>query len=217
MKLFLSGGGHRAFNLDKEFYDQINKTKPLLYIPIAMDTKKHPYDECYKWVKGYFSSFGFENIKMITDLRNFPEKRLDNYGGIYIGGGNTPYLLKELKESGFWDLLKKAIQKDIPIAGGSAGAVIFAKTIIPSLYADENNVGLEDFSAMDCLNGYEIWCHYDESMDSTVKNYMKKYDLNKIIALPEYCGVFVNDNKIQIIGEYPAYVFDKKGKRKLNN
>ncbi len=213
MKLFLSGGSKRAFELDKEFIKHLDKTKPLLYIPIAMDESRHPYPECLNWMTNYFSSLKFDNFKMVTNLSKI--KDLEKYSGVYVGGGNTPKLLHEMKQSGFWQLLKVAIDKDMPVAGGSAGAIIHAKTIIPSLSDDENNVGLTDFSAYNNLNGYDMWCHYGPSMDGEVKEYLQKYNLKKIIALPEYCGIYVKGNKMQILGEHSAWIFDKNGKREI--
>ncbi len=217
MKLFLSGGSKRAFNLDKKFLEFVDKEKPMLYIPIAMDSKKHPYSECLEWIKRYFSEFNFKNIIMITNLRELTEKDLEKFGSVYIGGGNTPYLLKEIKESRFDKFLEHLIKKDIPIAGGSAGAIIFAKTIIPSLSADENKVGLTDFSALNKLQEYELDAHYEPSTDEDIARYMEEFNLQKVIALPEYCGVFANNNKLTIIGEHSAWIFDSNGKREVKN
>jgi dipeptidase E len=215
MKLFLSGGGKKAFSLDREFFKTIDKTKSMLYIPIAIDSKKHPYSECLNWIKNYFSEFEWNKIEMITNLRTFKKENLDKFGSIYIGGGNTPYLLKELKESGFYEHLKYFIKKDIPLAGASAGAIIFAKTIIPSLSADENKVKLKDFATLNKLKNYDLWAHYEPFMDKEILEYMKKYNLNKIVALPEYCGIYTNGNKMKIIGEKSAWIFDKNGKREV--
>jgi len=217
MKLFLSGGSSKPFNLDKEFIETINKSKPLLYIPIAIDTKSHPYLECFEWVKRYFSGFNFSNIEMVTDLRKLSRKDLDKFGSVYIGGGNTPYLLKELKDSGFYKHLEYLANKDIPLAGGSAGAIIFAKTIVPSLSSDENKVGLKDFSALNKLQGYDLDAHYEPSMDAEIKTYMKRYNLEKVIALPERCGVHVSNGKMKVFGEESAFIFDSKGKREVKH
>ncbi len=51
MKLFLSGWGKRAFNLDKKLMKFVDKTKPMLYIPIAMNVKRHPYSESLENIK----------------------------------------------------------------------------------------------------------------------------------------------------------------------
>lgn len=217
MRLFLSGGSMEPFILDKMFVDAIDKTKPLLYIPIAMDPKEHSAEECFLWMKNYFSKFNFSNIVMVTDLKKITKKDLDKFGGVYIGGGNTPFLLKELKESGFYEHLKNLIKKDIPLAGGSAGAIIFAKTIVPSLSTDENWVKLKNFDSLDKLLGWDLDAHYEISMDSDIRRYMKEYNLQKVIALPERCGLLVQGKKMRVIGELSAWVFDSNGKREVKN
>jgi len=52
---------------------------------------------------------------------------------IYIGGGNTFKLLKELKESGFDKELLKFIKEGKPVYGGSAGALILGKNILTKM------------------------------------------------------------------------------------
>lgn len=205
------------FILDKMFADAIDKTKPLLYIPIAMPQEEHTFEECFVWMKNYFSKFNLRNIVMATDLRKISERDLDKFGGVYIGGGNTPYLLKELKESVFYEHLKTLIKKNVPLAGGSAGAIIFAKTIVPSLSTDENKVRLKDFNSLDKLQGWDLDAHYEISMDADIKGYMKEYNLKKVIALPERCGLFVEDKKMKIVGEISAWIFDSRGKREIKN
>ena len=217
MRLFLSGGGSEPFNLDEKFIDSLDKTKPLMYIPIAMDPLRHPYSECLAWIKKYFSKEGFDNIIMITDLAKVSERDLEKFGGVYIGGGNTPFLLHEIKRTDFHKKLNSLIRRNVPIAGGSAGAIIFARTIIPSLSMDENKIGLKDFNAMNKLKKYDLWVHYDDSFDEKIKEHMKKYKLKKVIALPERCGIYVEDDKITVTGEKSAFNFDSGGKREIKN
>ena len=173
MKLFLSGGGNgkQTAELDELFSKELDKSKPLLYIPIAINTEKHPYPECLKWLKSTFDKFGVKNYIMRDEKKiyYYKKEKIGNFAGIYIGGGNAPYLLKILKDSGLWDFIKQSVLNDIPIYGGSAGAIIFGKTIIPSLNDDENFVCLKDFSGMNLAKGYEVWCHYDSSKDKAIK------------------------------------------------
>lgn len=212
MKLFLGGGGGKedSIELDKKFVASLDLSKPLLYIPIAINTEKHPYSGCLEWLLDVFGPLGVKDITMWTedDLKVKQEKDFEQFGGVYIGGGNTFKLLKELKEFGTFEILKKLAQKDIPIYGGSAGAIIFAKTIIPALSADENSVELTDFSAFNLVKNYDMWCHYSESLDPTIKSYMDKYSLKKIIAIPENAGLYVIDNNIEIVGPANVEVFE---------
>lgn len=215
-RIILSGGGNekQTTEIDKEFSKLLDKSKPLLYIPIAIDKTKHPYPECLKWLKSVFSKLGVRNYEMLTEdnLTHYKYARPENFSGIYIGGGNAPYLLKILKDSGIWSWLKNAVEK-IPAYGGSAGAMMFSKTIIPSLATDKNKVSLKDFTAMNKLDNFEIWCHYKKGKDEKISDFIMKYKLNKVIALPEETGILIENDKGKIIGNKSAFIFKDKNKK----
>lgn len=176
MKLILSGGGSgkQTKELDKKFANLIDKEKPLLYIPIAIDNCKRPYPGCLEWLRSTFDNLGITKYEMITEkeLGKYSKKDPSEFGGIYIGRGNTPYLLKKLKESGMWQFLEKALEQDVPIYGGSAGAIIFGKSIKPSLHMDKNWVDLEDLEGMNVLKGKYIFCHVspEKKEEDKIKN-----------------------------------------------
>ena len=209
MKLFLSGGGsgEKSRILDKKFVATVGKAKPILYIPLAIDKKRYPYPECFKWINKTFNPLGLKKIELWTEkeLKQKPESELKQFGGIYIGGGNTFYLLQELKDSGFLSKLDKLIKKDVPVYGGSAGAIICGKTILTS--HDENFVGLKNFDGMNLVNNFDLWCHYEPSMDNEILQYKQKYGLN-VIALPEDCGLYVTNEIIEVVGPGSACIID---------
>lgn len=213
MKIFLQGGGGKedSVELDKKFVASLNLSKPLLYIPIALNTTEysHLYPGCLAWISDLFKAYNLTNIVMWVeeDLKNKTAADFEQFCGVYIGGGNTFKLLKDLKEFGTFDILKKLAEKNIPIAGGSAGAIIFFKTVIPALSADKNDVKLTDFTGMNLVNGYDLWCHYSPEMDSEIVKYKEKYNLEKIIAIPENAGLCVTDGVIEEIG--PGKIFYK--------
>lgn len=220
MKLFLGGGrgGEDSFELDKRFVASLDLSKPILYIPIATNTDKYPYSGCVAWLLSILGPLGVSDIVMWVedDLKQKEEKDFEQFAGIYIGGGNTFKLPKELKEFGTFEILRKLAEKDIPIYGGSAGAIILTKTIIPALSADENLVELTDFTALNLVNDYEIWCHYSESMDPLIKSYMHKYGLKKIIAVPENAGLYATENDIEAVGSGNIKIFEGEDTKILN-
>ena len=219
MKLIVSGGGSGDDSKEQDalFASMLDKSKPLLYIPIAMDTTDHSYPDCLMWLKSTFEKLGVIDYEMF-DLKSL-EKPINidpnNYSGIYIGGGNTPFLLKKLKESGFWNFLKKAIEKDIPIMGGSAGALILAKSIVPCLNHDMNWVKLNDFSGMNCINEWEISCHYINKEKEEIIKMIKDNSIKKLIALSEKNGLYVSDEGIKLIGQESAVIFNNGDVREL--
>ena len=241
MVLILTGGGSgkNTEEIDKYFASLINKKKPLLYIPIAIDTIKHPYPECLKWLKQTFDKLGINKYEMVTEetISKYADKAPNNYGGVYIGGGNTPYLLKKIKESGIISFIEKAVEQNIPIYGGSAGAIIFGKTIKSSLKVDKNWVNITDFTGLNKTHGWDIWCHYTPEHqknleigfldarsgsqtlrhDKMISEFLtKNKDIEKLIVLSEKNAIIVNKKEIQVIGQEPAIAISSTFRKIIN-
>ena len=100
MRIFLCGGGcgKQTIEANKKLNEIIAHNKPLLYIPLAMKSEK--YDSCYEWITGELSNVEVTRIDMVRSKEELSEKNLDEYGAIFIGGGNTFKLLSDLKTSG---------------------------------------------------------------------------------------------------------------------
>ena len=194
MKLLLSGGGDacQVKELDSFFAKEIKGGK-VLYIPVAMD--KIPYDDCFSWFKDTYMEYGIDNIDMCINLNEC--NNLNDYSAIFIGGGNTFKLLKEIKESNFDKKIIEYLNNDGFVYGGSAGAIIFGKNIETAIHADKNKVDLKDLNSLDLLNGYNVWCHYDEEKD---KEELKKIEGN-IFVLFEESGLFYNGKTFTKIGK----------------
>lgn len=211
MRLFLSGGGsgQNSFDLDKKFIEAIDSKKPVLYIPIAINPTKHPYPECLKWLQSNFKPIGFENFVMWTesDLSNKSIKDFEQFAGIYIGGGNTFKLLKELREFGTIEILRVLAEKNIPIYGGSAGALVFAYTIATATLYDVNDVALTDLKGLNLIHNFNIWVHYNDSMDPLIQAYRSQHNFEKIIAIPENAGLLITDENIETVGPSKVSIF----------
>jgi len=218
MRIILSGGGsgEETVELDKLFADMLDKSKPLLYIPIAIDNIKHPYPECLTWLKKTFNNLGVKKYEMWSEeeLFKFEDSSPKQFSGIYLGGGNTFYLLKKLKDNKGIGFIREAIIQDIPIYGGSAGAIIFSKSIKTSLNFDKNWVDLEDFEGINLIRDHYLWCHFEENKLDKIKNLILNQKIAPSIALTEKNGLFLCEGEICLVGTEPAWVFDKVGNRK---
>ncbi|HEX6976849.1 MAG TPA: Type 1 glutamine amidotransferase-like domain-containing protein [Patescibacteria group bacterium] len=207
-QLILSGGGDSKDSKEL-FVSLLPKDPEILYIPIAINADKHPYPECLAWIKSELAPFGVNKITMWTDLNNKKLDDLKKFSAIYIGGGNTYKLLNEFRKTGFYELLKNYIEKGGVIYGGSAGAIIFSKSIDPAgVFGDVNEVGLKDTSGFDLLNGFQLWCHYTPDDDEKIKKYIDNKNI-KIIALSEESAIYVNDSEIKTVGPDNVVVFNK--------
>ncbi len=213
MKLLLCGGGsgEKTIETNKKFNEIIDHTKPLLYVPLAVD---NPYEECLEWIKGELSNVDISSIEMVQTFEELASKNYNDYCAIFIGGGNTYKLLKGIKDSEAFNKIKEYVKKDGIVYGSSAGAIIFGYDINSCLIMDDNDVNLKDTKGFDVLEGKSIFAHYTneytEEGHIKFKNYLTNYSLNNedVIALPEEDTIFINDNEITIIGHKPYYVFN---------
>lgn len=201
INLFLSGGGsgNDSKEIDDLFANHVDKSKPLLYIPVAMDQNKISYSDCFKFISNTFNKRGIKNIVMWTEKDiKYNKTDLSFFGGIYVGGGNTFYLLKKLKETNFDKKLIDAIEKGTPYFGGSAGAIICGESILIATLSDENKINLRDLTGLKLLSNYSIFCHY-KPINFKKINEFSKINNSRIIALPENCGIYYC-GEIKLIG-----------------
>ena len=127
-RIYLSGGGNekQSFPLDKFFFSSLPENGRFLYIPIALRGHKL-YPTAHLWMKSVLELHNRNDVQFETadDLSKYGFENLKVFNGIYIGGGNTWSLMKELKDSGFSNALIQYIQSGGKVYGGSAGAIIF--------------------------------------------------------------------------------------------
>ena len=226
MKLILCGGG--SGNQVTESYKLFSKLvgkNTIMYIPLAWS--KGTYDQCAEWFAEEISPYGITDIDTITAPEQITKERLSHVNGVFIGGGNTYTLLKKLKDTNAYDNLKAfALRSDTVIMGGSAGALIWGKSIdtckddgsgLQSI-CDPNYVGLKDTSGFDMVNGYSLFVHYKkkpEQIPATMQRINRLIDRNfKLICLPEETSLFVDDGKFYSIGSLPAEIITKSSRTK---
>ncbi len=212
MKKFLNGGGcgQQTAPALKRFSDVIDRTKPLLYIPLAMERAQYP--GCFSWIQDELREVKVPSIEMVTSADEIVQKELDAYCAVFIGGGNTFKLLYELKKSGAFDKIERFIERDGIVFGGSAGAIIFGHSLESCALADRNDVGLEDIAGYDILNGISLLCHYtNQTEEKQRESTAYLTELSKrmpIIALPEEDTLFVNGETVETIGTKQFYHFE---------
>lgn len=212
MAVFLNGGGcgEAAQEAYQRFGEAVNKEKPLLYIPLAMEPETYP--GCLEWITGELGSLGVE-IEMVRSGEELAGLCLGDFGGVFIGGGNTYTLLKRLKDTGAFGRLGDYVESGGAVFGGSAGAIIFGADIDTCRYADENLVGLEDTRGLDMLEGVSLLCHYgNEDAPITARHTAHLLELSRqghrIFALPEEDTLIKTGSGIEAMGPRPFSIFE---------
>ena len=206
MKLYLSGGGSGRQNLFayNSYFNSIDKSKPILYVPLAMEEEK--YDGCYNWFKGEIGYFGVTNFEMVKSSEELSKKDLSKYNSIFIGGGNTYKLLQDLQKNSNMGKIRNYLKNDGIIYGGSAGAIIFGKDIDGCRLVDSKLEG--DTKGFNYLNEYSLLCHFSKSCLKLNEEYLKEYSKNnKLLFLPEEDVLLVTEKTIKIIGDKKYCLF----------
>ena len=186
MRIFLCGGGcgQQTVDANKKLNKVIDHNKPILYIPLAMPSERYP--SCYEWIKDELKGVDVPNIDMVVSGADLFNKNLENYSALFIGGGNTFKLLKDLKDSGSFEKIKIFI---------------------------ENEVDLKDLMGFDVVSHFSFLCHFtnqDEEKTKLNKNYLLELSKKeKIIALPEEDTIYYENGKFEIIGNRPFYIFEE--------
>jgi dipeptidase E len=200
-KIFLGGGGdaEQAKGIDDLYGETIGVGARVLYIPIAW-TKSDQYDACLHWFRNAYARFDFE-IEMLTDLNDVTIDYLHQFDSIYIGGGNTFALLKEIKATNFIKPLHEFINSGKAVYGGSAGALVLGKDIGTAFIGnltDENIVQTTDFLGLNVANGYSIKAHYEDE-----KEMVEKFSIvndTAVLNIPETGGVYIEGDTLTLVG-----------------
>lgn len=191
-KIVLTSCGIIDSELKDQFYRLLDKDISqikLLYITIAVDGEK---DTDRKWLEEEYATILNLGIKKENITEYHYEENVDfsSYDIIYMIGGNTFYLLKELKEKNLVKKIIQAINNGVIYIGSSAGSIILGKTIETALPYDENWVGIEDFTGLNIVDGIII--PHANRKQEFIAEAKEKYK-DKIIELYDDYGIVIND------------------------
>ncbi|MBN3859937.1 peptidase S51 [Neisseriaceae bacterium PsAf] len=200
-RLFLTSYLAGTKNFLAEFLDNISK-KEVVFIPTAANVEV--YKNYLDDAKKVFHELDYK-INLI-DIAKMPREEiitvLDNCQCVYFSGGNSFYLLQELKRKQLIDYINDRVTQGMSYIGESAGAVIAAKNIEYVHIMDDKSIATEllDYDALSLIDFY-IVPHYQEfpfadSSTKTIELYEKSLKL-VIINNSEAIAVYENVVSIQ--------------------
>ena len=142
----------------------------------------------------------FEEIDIEGKSKDEMFNFFKNKNVIHVEGGNTFYLLKAIRESGFAEVLKELLNEGKIYIGTSAGAYIMCPTIEVANWNEtgRDRFGLTDFSSLNYVP-FVLKVHYKDEAEKLIKEKMKtlKYPLR---ILRDGQGILVENNKYIFIG-----------------
>jgi len=210
---FLSGGGNekQSFPLDKFFFEQLPQKSAFLYIPIALRGHRL-FETAPVWMQGVINLHKRNDIHFETwnSFEGRTSEDLKQFSAVYLGGGNTWLLMKEVRESGFHSLLKNFLEEGGVLYGGSAGAIILGRRI--DTHDDPNTVKWNNNEGLSFFGTLSVVCHCASGQSARLKMWAKTHQL-PILCLSENTGCIIHlDGSGVCIGEIPAVIYLPNGK-----
>ena len=190
-KIVLTSCGVIDEKLKNEFKGLFNKSMEdlkMLYIPLAADVEEGNKS----WVNKEFETIlnlGITKENILEYRMNY-ELDINDFDLIYMLGGNTYYLLSEIRKSGFDKKIEEALNRGVVYVGSSAGSIIMGNTIETS--RDENKY-IEDLTGLKYLNGIII--PHANKRKEYIDEQIKKYS-DRIYAISDMQGIIIIDDKI---------------------
>lgn len=163
--LFLTSAGIKVHEIKKEFLKILPKPPKELTITHIITASKVIDDvEFVKNDRAVMDKLGFKVNDYDLTGKNHEEIKADlaNTDILYLQGGNGFYLLKQIKETNFEEIVKDLISKGVLYVGVSAGTYVACPTIEMHKWKREldNMYGLGDLQAMNLIP-YLISVHYN--------------------------------------------------------
>ena len=151
------------------------------------------------------AGFNVEDIDIEGKNKKQLMKILQVVDVIYVQGGNTFYLLLQMRKSGFNKIIKKLLKRGIIYIGVSAGSVVAGKTIETASWGsnpDEKVVKLMSLKGLKLIKS-NIFVHYKLEDEEMIKQKPKRVK-KKLRILTDEQALFVFDKKIILVGEGEA-------------
>ncbi len=199
MKLFLASSG---LGYIKQFVGRDPKDIKLLFIPTAGNL-----DDDVWWIDkdhDVLSKMGFQITELDIEhaLKDEMQAKLSTADIVYVAGGNTFHLLKQLRDTSFDEMLNSYIARGGLYAGASAGAVVAGPDIgaISSLDEPEKVTGLASTKGLDWVNVVPI-PHYDmktrmQAIDEIKAKYSHK---NEMVLLTDDQALLVEGGSWRVV------------------
>lgn len=214
-----------------EIKDILGKRKVIRFVPYA-NPSGMGYEAYLAALQPTFEEMGYD--LQLVDADN-PAESIRNTEAIFVGGGNTWQLLKDLKDRILLYVIRQAVNSGIPYIGSSAGSNVAGLTIgntndmpaaecygrdalglVPfnlnphyqdtvTLSPEERHVVLQVAPQLKILID-----HQGETRDARLKEYHALGNIETVVALREGAMLRINDDHVYLRGTTGAKVFKPK-------
>jgi dipeptidase E len=179
----------------------------ILYWPFALSSPA--LDTASDWLAENLARYDYAGtFETWTTLRESDHSELYEFDLLFVGGGNTFQLLNEIQTYGFLEPVRTFVQRGGAYYGGSAGAVIACDDIAIAQGHDPNDVGLSDLRSLGLIRHLAVLPHYLTTDMQAAQQWAQDHR-TRLVGLPERTGLVVTPTTTLVVGQEPAWTFDR--------
>lgn len=210
MKLLLTSSGLSKRAIGEKLQQMVSKPPSdckVGFIPTAANVE--PYNKDWMIAQfGQLQRYGFYQIDIVDIAANGVDwrDRLADVDVLWLSGGNTFYLLDQVRRTGFDEWLKQYGQDKVYV-GGSASSILVTPTIAIAEEIDDNVVELEDLRGLGLVN-FEINVHCDAEGLRATEEYAK-YAKYAVYALDDLSAIAVEDGRVEVVSGGSWRLYEK--------
>ncbi len=201
-KLLLASNGDAVIKWGEEVFEKPLSKMKMTYITTAM---KAVEDINYVLARRkYFqkNNYHFREIDITGKAPAELEKMFADQEAVYVEGGNTFYLLKQMKESGFDKIIGKLVDRGLIYIGSSAGSYVACPTIEPAEWKRRGAVdyfGLKNLSALN-LVPFLLVVHYTSRWQNIIQKSIRE-SAYPVRILRDGQALLVEGERVVFLGE----------------
>jgi dipeptidase E len=213
MRLVLYSGGYSEENqaLASEVGELLRRHRSprISFIPGCSIDAEDDFREFQECLAGVAGRKQFQCIPVDQALPAQQEAKLFSSDAIFIGGGNTFYILHHLKKRRLLAKLRAFVREEGVLMGLSAGSILMTPNVmtakVPALDCDDNEVGLKDLRAL-ALVPFEFSPHYrsHRKADAELLAYSRTV-AHPIYACADGAGIVVRENALRFVGRVVVF------------
>ena len=197
MKLFLCSHFSSVGNLIKEEIEN----KKVAFIPTA--SLREGYTGYVGSARKLFKKLGASvtEIDISTEAYSTIQAVFEDADVIYFTGGNSFFLMDQLRKTETDELLKKELANGKLMIGESAGAIICAPTIqyIEQMDEKPEDYSQEDNEGLDLIDFYVLPHYLTAPFKKITERIMAEFSDLNICAINNHQAIIVNDEGSKVI------------------
>jgi dipeptidase E len=192
---------------EADIREYLDGVREVAFVPYAL----YDRDAYEARAQERFAAIGYK-LKSVHRAAQ-PRDVIGDADAVFIGGGNTFRLLKNLQEHDLVSTIRSRVESGVPYIGSSAGSVVASPTLKTT--NDMPIVEPHSFEALG-LVGFQINAHYldpdpgsthmGETRETRLKEFLEEND-TPIAAIREGSMIRVDDAGIQLRGTNGARIF----------